>query len=452
MNWNKIKEALNTSLKQQGNTFKIKDTVEYPLAFNIEMPPNYHFDNGNISFRFVDFVCSVIQDVDLVDSECFESGNQVNIGLQLHQLTIKGKYIISAMQAPKIGMDVGGNMRDFDEDDSPLMEAGADEGNTEKFSPEEQKAFLENARAQRTRLMDTPNGRALMEQYDEHDEIYNEVFIRSEAMRRSWQRNGAVAEMAKDTHVALIENGVINPPESVKKYGKKSYNTNAFLQQVALVRSTYELGKKKDPQGLLRADSKYAKAAMAALDFEKHVKNSGNAETKVKPFTKELTFQHINGANGLISETTVDELENLMSQSNGEGGAEEAAAKNWVVLTSLQRQAMREWNLINLAQEAREQTQTRCELWMGDCIAVIKNTSLNIQLLIDEHGQVTILKTDVNLPAFEFDIDDAAWTGEAGNIVRERLAQLYFVKSLVAQQVEQGIQDIFNRSVTNILN
>jgi hypothetical protein len=51
----------------------------------------------------------------------------------------------------------------------------------------------------------------------------------------------------------------------------------------------------------------------------------------------------------------------------------------------------------------------------------------------------------VALPAFELDIDDAAWTGETGRVARQRLGRMFFIGSLlrdlVAGRLEGALRD-----------
>jgi hypothetical protein len=456
MNWKKTEEAITKAVKKQAKYFQIKDTVDYPLAFNVEMPDDYSFSNGNVSFRFADFVCTDMDDISLIESESFQRDDKLHIGLRIGGISIKGNYTISARMAPKIDLDTAGTMLNFDED-MPKA-AGAKSGPGSSLTDEEQKEFLKNARDQRERLRDpnSPNGGKLMRKYEEHNEIYNELFIKNEVAREEWYNNGVTAEMAKDTHVAVNDDKIVNPKD-VLYSNNQSYNANAFMQQLNVTMNTMWLDPNFDPKRKPDPNSKYTKASIAAMDFNKMVKQTGNGEIeneegepeeKITPLTANDVYAHINGANGEPPKTSIEELQNLFSQQQGDAGAPDAADKGWLILNEEKRRIVRGWYIRNLQQKAREEKIVPVDLWKGDCTTFIKNAIVNVGLTIDvTSGIVTIDKTDVSLPAFEFDLDDSSWTGKAAQIIRERLSQVYFVKSLITKQIELGVRLIVDKSV-----
>ncbi|AYL96146.1 hypothetical protein [Mucilaginibacter celer] len=457
MNWKNTEKAIYAAVNNQAQQFALKDTAEYPLAFNVDMPTSYAFNNGNLSFKFTDFVCSDLRDVQLISDACVKTGDQVSIRLMLDKITLKGRYTINAKMAHKITMDTAGNMLDFEDERDLLQAAGADSGRKDTLSADEQRAFAANAQDQEKRLMDTPAGRELMKTYREHNEIYNEVFNTNPAARRSWYANGATAAMARDTDFALKTEGVVvNSP--TKTYGVKntSYNANAILQQLNIFSNTliadpdFDI---TDPDSKPDPDSKYYKAAAAALSFGKAVDlNTHNNDKNINPLTANQVYDHVNNSNAMLPPVTVEEVMNVFSQANGKGGADEAEGKGWIVLDEEQRKLVRMWQTEAIQRKAFDPNMAATVLWEGECGAEIINTTVDVELSINEAAQqITIDKTSVSLPTFEFDIDDSSWTGKAAEVIRERVSQLYFIKSLISRQIEQGIQTVINQSVLTAL-
>lgn len=455
MNWKNTERAIYIAVKSQIPQFKLKDTAEYPLAFNVDMPESYAFSNGNLSFKFTDFVCSDFQDVQLISNQCVETAEKISISLKLNKISVKGRYAINAKMAHKITMDTAGNMLDFEDKRDLLQAAGADSGEgVSPLSPEEQQAFVDNAHDHETRLMDTPGGRELMKTYNEHNEVYNHVFNVSPSARVSWYANGATTAMARDTDAALKTDDVIN--SLTKKYGGQSYNANAFMQQLNIYTNTIMADPDfdvTDPDGELDPDSKYVKAAIAALSFSKTVEgNTHNNDKKITPLTSNDVYAHVNNANGIMPVVTIAEAMNVFSQANGTGGADEAESNGWVVLDEQQRKLVRMWQVQAVEQKALEANNIAVALWQGSCDAEIHNTAIDMELSINPvTKQVTIDKTNISLPAFEFDIDDSSWTGKAAELIRERISQLYFIKSLISRQIEHGIETMINKSVLTAL-
>lgn len=110
----------------------------------------------------------------------------------------------------------------------PAPGAGDD---SDPSSDNKQEIYLAQAREQRARLMDTPNGQKLMGLYNEHNEVYDEAFKNQALLRRHWKAEGATANMADDTHQAIKNNDVVNKKDKKYKNGL-GYNANAFTQQL----------------------------------------------------------------------------------------------------------------------------------------------------------------------------------------------------------------------------
>src|SRR5690242_15348369 len=112
--WKSLETKLNAGLQQTHNHIQLNDTPFYPLAFHAEMPENYAFENGHLSFRFRDFALSTLHNTTLNIPACKDNGHELTIAMQLNDAALKGRYEINTKYAGKITLDTGGNMRELE--------------------------------------------------------------------------------------------------------------------------------------------------------------------------------------------------------------------------------------------------------------------------------------------------------------------------------------------------
>ena len=443
-NWQTIEAHLRDSLATVERPLQLADTPEFPLAFNVPTADSLDFPNANLSIRFEGFSVTGLEDVKLNLAACSEddrskdNDNRLKICLQWAQMRVDGRYVVSAKEVPALEMDTAGTLMALDEnDDRHIQSAGAD--SDEALEPDTKDAMLEQARLQRQRLMDTPNGQKLLERYNEHNEIYNTVFVTSTTARRTWAANGATKDMSVQTHTALGEDSQVNPDGTT--YGSEgvTYNENAFRQQVNIVTNSILA----DPDANLLAppnpDSAYTKASLAALTFGRGVGDTGNSPTKAQPMTGSEVMGAVD-AGAEPAEATIEELSNAIAQGVQDGGkaADDAKSNNWRILTEEERKIVRRCHFEAMMRHIEAQQTRLTALWEGACQASINGAQATFELHAeDEQLQVCALRID--LPAFEFNLDDAHWAGEAAQLVRARLTELSFVRSLLHQQIQSGL-------------
>jgi len=446
IDWNALKVRLHEALASADHPLRLKDTPDFPLAFNVPMPDWFQFPNGNVSARFEQFAVTGFDTPELDSAASQQSDGRLRLALRWDEMQVTGRYSIGAKEAPVVTMDTAGNLLDFDED---IGTGGAE---SEDPIPEDTKGkMIGQAREERERLRDTPNGQKLIGQYQEHNEVYNEVFlspVTGPQARRIWREDGATKEMSLDTQKALSaderDRTPVNPKKEARTYGEKnvSYNENAFRQQLMMVTNSLLA----DPNANLLEppdpDSKYTKASLAAMTFSKAVDETGNSKTQVTEMTGEQVHQSVAVAKEPPPSST-DELANMMAQGMRDGGeeAEIASSNNWRILDEEDRLWVRQ--LIYAAQKNRAMSETAVltQLWSGDCGAQFSGAEATIELVF-EGGRWKIDSINVILPAFEFDLDDSHWSGEAAEVVRERLAEMSFVRSLLHERIRVGLADL----------
>jgi hypothetical protein len=424
---------------------RLPDTPDFPLAFNVALPSVLPSRNGHIGIRFSDVAISGVEEVRIDAARSTVEGDRAVAWLQWTELRVDGHQSLVAKPAPVIRMDTGGSLLDYDDND--IRPAGA--ASVTPLDPAQQAAMLDQAREQRTRLMDHPNGVQLMSQYNEHNEVFNTVFVTSTAARTAWAAEGATKEMALHTHVAIDPNvpavNIVNPPKDQASFGaqKISYNSNAFLQQLQIVVNTVSADPNFnpfDPDATPDPDSKYTKASLAALTFGSAVGQTGNSKAATTPLSPDQVHSSVQGGKP-PPPASIDELNNVLQQGTQPGGAAAAVAtaRNWRVLDEQDRRLVRH-QLYATAKERAERAIVQADtLWSGACGATISGAAARLEFELGDRTR--LVSATVELPAFEFELDDSAWTGDAADIARERLAAVSFIRSLLRERIQTGLTE-----------
>ena len=198
--------------------------------------------------------------------------------------------------------------------------------------------------------------------------------MRNPTVATNWQANGPTKEMARDTHAAVPKGDqVVNG--ATKTYGSAgvTYNGNSFAQQlqigVALILRdpTSQRGNKQPA-----ADSKYWKAAKAALAFGKGVNTTGNTKSSVNEMTSAHVFGSVEAHPGDAPEVSDDEAWQYLNDDDSGGGRDARAARGWIVMDDEDRARMLRFKAEYLRDEAANNLITGETLFTGDCSARIE--------------------------------------------------------------------------------
>src|SRR5215472_12622471 len=402
------------------DSVRLDGTPNFPLAFQTPLPEGFAGEHGDIGIQFEEFTVSGVETFALDRNRTVMKDNSVTLGLRWDHLEVR--------EAGAPG-------------DAPIDSA-------------ERNAMLDRARDQRTRLMDTPNGQQLMSRYNEHNEAYNDVFIKRQSARTAWTANGATKEMALHTHTSLDPNAVnttvVNPPAEQARFGRNqvTYNSNAWNQQLQIAVNTASLGfnifkkgEKPDP------NNKYVKASLAALTFGKGVQGTGNTRDNINAMTGNQVYGAVNDGKK-PPDATVDELVNMIDQSSKPGGAAAAVAlsRNWRVLDEEDRRLVRRQLFLVAREQAEEETIPVETLWSGDCKAAFGGAVASVEFALED-GVLRFTRASAMLPAFELDIDDSQWQGEVADLARKRIAEIAFLRSLICERIQSGLADRLGEAV-----
>jgi hypothetical protein len=452
--WNTIENKLSAYLKNDEARIQLQDTPYYPLSFHTEMPENVDFDNGHLSFRFKDFALSALHHISLDKNSCRQEGDALSIAVNLGQVMLNAKYEINAKYAAKINLDTAGNLQELDE--SYAKPAGASDDDTKPLSPDEIDSMIEQARDQKEPMSLTLHGPVLLSDYNVHNEAYNDAFVISESLRYLWAQDGVTTEMSRDTHKALNDNSVINP-DSKKYVNGYDYNFNAGAQQLNVSFALDVLAKKALEEGNTILYDRYHNASLAALSFGETTKGTGDGKEPAQMTGSEV-YATLNDPKAKKIEVTEAQYKNIMDQANDErskdgGAAEEAVRNGWRVLDNEERRMIRERIFIFQKELMAIKDVVPVLLWTGDCHASLQGSQLTFKFTYNDlQSSWQLIHSEVKLPGFAIQVDDALWTGKAAEVARERLSNMHFVKSLLQGKIESGIQQILENALIQVLS
>lgn len=457
-NWKLLETKLNAGLKQEHNPIQLNDTPFYPLAFHTEMPEHVAFDNGHLSFRFRDFALGALNNTVLNTGACRYNGHSLTIAMRLNDVALKGRYEINTKYAGKITLDTGGNMRELEVKYDPRTsgEAGASDNGVQPLTQAEIDAMVTQARSQRDPIQGTTHGPALMSAYNEHSEAYNTAFVTSANLRTLWSAGGATTQMSRDTHDALNNSTVVNSPDKLYANGF-NYNYNAASQQtnVAIALRIMAIQARRD--GNTALETKYNDAAKAAASFNETVNQTGSDGTQPAHLTGPQVYDKLNDTTMNMIQLSDEQFTNMIDQAynedSNEGGADVAALQNgWRILSGDERRMIRE-KMFLFQEELTAIKGIQPELlWAGDCHANLKGLEAEVALIYNEQTAAwKVAASQVTLPGFYIEVDDKNWTGKTADIVRERLANMHFVKSLLQNKIQSGIQSMLEKVVLQSL-
>jgi hypothetical protein len=425
------------------------DTPAYPLARTLPMPPDHGYETGALSFRMVDLQLHGMRDIDVERWSREINEDRVRVKLELKSLILQGRYSLEVKPDPIVDLDTAGNLMDLPLEARQPAPAGAEPG--EPTLDSQQEEWLDQARDQRTRLNQTPNGQKLMGLYNEHNETYNDVFRNYPALTTVWRAGGATKEMAADTSDAVKNDTVINSPE--KRYtGNVTYNGNAFAQQLNVAAACVYADPHFNPMTGPPPGSKYFAAAKAALAFGKAVNSStNNRKDSVHEMTPSQVHSTAQQHSGTLPDVSDQEaMMAILSSSIGPGGADENGDAGWIRVDEEDRTRIRFLHDAIMKQKAEDAAIVGQPLFEGECRARIDGVKATIELAMEDGsrgGQVRALSASVELPAFGLDIDDSQWTGEVGRIARQRLERMYFIRSLLHDSIVDHLQRALLRTV-----
>lgn len=417
----------------------VPPTPEYALARRVPLPAGHPFDTGALSARIDGIVLHRARTLDAARSSHRTGPDRVTIIAVLPSIGLRGRYFISARHDPRAPLDSGGDLM-------PRFQATVDGA----------EGYVDQARDQRTRLMQTANGQALVSTYNEHNERYEEAFQHDSALQTAWVASGATAQMASETSSAVAADNAVNPSGRTYPNGA-TYNGNAFAQQINVAVSTMLRDPSFDPFGGDPPDpaSPYTKAALAALSFGKAVGATGNTKSQVVEMKPSQVFASVGNHTGGLPTTTVAELAAIIGQGLSPAmramRAVPAGPSGSTIELDDDDRARIRWlveNAMRVRADAR--TQHPVEIFTGSVEAEITGARVVAEVSVTPQG-IRLISATTELAPFVLDLDDSLWAGRAGAIARQRLAGASFIRSLVRDAVAHRLAAAVGAAAVNAL-
>ncbi len=417
---------------------RVDDTPAYPLARTVPMPEDHAYETGAISFRMADLALSGLARLDQERSDASTDGDRIKLKLVLDGIRLDGRYSLDVKPDPIIKVDTAGNLMDLPPEVCDPRAGGSDTDPGGALDPQKEQ-WLDQAREQRTKLSQTDNGQKLLGLYGEHNETYDNVFRTNTALVPLWQNGGVTRDMASDTSTAVQANGVVNSSDKTYANGN-TYNGNAFVQQLTVASACVWTDPDFDPATGPPPGSKFWDAAKAALSFGKGVnQNTGNSKDNVNEMTPTAVYGTVDSAPPTLPAVADTEMGQVIAMGVTPGGAdEEPVDLGWIVVDEETRQRLHGLYEATMRQKAEDASIVGVPFFTGSCQASLDRIEATLELAVEttpEGLRVRALSADVDLPAFELDLDDADWSGEIALIARNRLDRMYFIRSLLHQSI-----------------
>ncbi|NEW06833.1 hypothetical protein GK047_12510 [Paenibacillus sp. SYP-B3998] len=463
----KFQDAWERMIEKSGNgpdsvtpnelaKLSMPDSPAYPLARTVQMPEGFSYPTGTVGFRLKDLFVEAAGPYVTGTEPGEENSASLKLRLVLDRVQLTGRYVLEVKPDPVVTLDTAGNLMDLPEVSCRPLAAGSG-GDEDPVDPQVEQ-WLDQAREQRKRLMDTDNGIKLIDLYNEHNEVYEQVFRESQAMKTTWQQGGVTRAMSADTSEAIDGNSDIND----KLYKRSdtgeavSYNAHSFTQQLAVAMNTVMTDPSFDP---FEADSvpqgKYLEASKAALAFGKAVKTTGNDKKNVNPLKPQDVLATVDNHQGSLPTVKDEEVVNLLQQGAGPGGSGSDGNLGWTVLDEEDRSMLRNLYEANLKERAEKGKFAGVPLFEGVCEAFIGCVEADVHISVEqttegEKEHLLIPRVVVDVPAFALDLDDAHWYGAVGEVATERLEGMHFIRSLLYNAIVDRLQSFLREHVETV--
>lgn len=222
-----------------------------------------------------------------------------------------------------------------------------------------------------------------------------------------------------------------------------NYRLDLYVPQLAL-RGQYSIDTIRAPDLKLEHGSSIMERIAADPDFNPFDPQaqiaSGNRYTKADV-----------SAQKPAPPATIDHVQNIIDQAAGAAGALAAADRNrWPFLNENDRAQVRRL-LFESVEERLQRISLRPQpLWQGACVATVKQVLASVDLERLTQGGWKVRQCSIKLPAFALEIDDAAWSGDTARLLRARLNQLFFIKRMLHEKVQQGLKGALEHCLASL--
>ncbi|MGA8133073.1 MULTISPECIES: hypothetical protein [Pseudomonas] len=404
--------SLTATLPRQ---FSVSACGPYPLATHVDIPGNAN--GGELLLAFSDISVSPVKLVSIVPDR-----DASRIVVTLAPMQLSGTYDLFGLESARVQLDTGGLM-------APLTSFAIGAGTADDTDPptitEKQYDQLQQANDQRTQLNQTANGRSLLDTFNQHNDVYTEIFNTNSQLRTAWIRGGATAEMSDYTSLALDTPGMpVNPQDKLFGTQQWSYNRNAFTQKLHVYYA---------------CQTPYPDAALAALSFQAQVStNTQNTQQTVLPMTAASVYDTVNTAPpvsqaNLLSQTQSlrEALSRIADNSHDDTDLDLCVQHGFIMDadTIVRVQAI-------YAESLRlHDPKRRLPLHSGPFSSSLAESRFVFTLSEQPDGALTLKLQRSSLSVPTLDLDRAQWQGQAGEVARSRLGNANFIRGILEDRI-----------------
>lgn len=402
-------------------SFTIDAAGPYPLAKHVEVEGSEVGGELLLAFDGIS-----LAPVEIVGIRLEREQQQVTVALAPARLT--GNYELFALETPRIDMDTGGMM-------SPLATfAGAAPDDDPPTITEQQYDQLQQARAQQVKLNQTPQGQALVKNYNAYNDIYNDAFNTNGNLRTAWATGNATQEMMDHTSAALnTTDQAVNPgPETTFGQQGYTYNQNAWMQKTHVFTACYAMGE--------------FDAANAAATFSTKVTSvTGNSQTHIVPMTGPDVYNQVNAQPVPPSGTLLGESDDARELCDALGriaenchGADDLAICANHGFDIGEEHAARLQAIYAEGKRVRD-PKARLPVRRGEFEVDLPETRHVFALTEQPDDSVTLRLMSTTLSLAGLDLGEAGWEGEPGQVARGRLAKASFIRGMIADRISSQL-------------
>lgn len=333
------------------------------------------------------------------------------------------------------------------------------------------KSPLDNARAQRARLLQTKNGEELVKTFYENNDTFNELFEQDEFLIDEWKyletRGKTTRYYAEHTDYALQPENMNSVAVNRTENGDNAYNIHSYTMQGIIIGRCQFYAKKYEREGNYQKAAEYWKARTDALQFAAFTEQAAPDNVYL---TGSAVYEEVEKGKRTdfpaIEEGSVFENKHLIMPPDAPDYVKEAYAR--VDRIFAESGFFNEDGSINLDRKnegrhgkKREEPATQALSYSKGVFKVTLNLenlittgSLNFlrepEGVIDSAVTIDEIKGNFSRPVIDIIPEEGNIPGE---VIRQKIDEADFLKDLISRQLESRFnQEDFRRNLAASLN
>ncbi len=419
-----------------GDAVDIGTMGPYPLSTMTNLTDSgvdTPFESGEIRIEFTDVVAKPLKITNVMTSGDDTSGEMI---IQLGAMELNGHYHLFAIDQPNVDIDSGGSLL-------PLESLGGSESSG-SLTPTEYEQLCQ-AREQREKLKKTANGQKLVHHFSKYNDIYNKAFQTIHILQHHWKADGATSQMATHTSSAITSDDYVNPKGAT--YGssknKVGYNDNAYSQKGHVMAACLGLQMKYTMENKPKLAALSGGAASHAVSFGMCVnKNTNNTQSNTNQMKPSHVYKSVNNPthpnceNDQTASQLFEAYSRIVKNEHNDEDISFLRSEGYTA-TDKHIRAMQE-----IYEEAirQQKPEHNASLWHGDFSSSLSESMFELSFHEHEGGVISTSLIRQKLSFNNLAIDDENWSGEAGDLARNRLSSALFIDGLITSRISNYVE------------